>query len=99
MDLITLLEPLIAVHSSEWWIAALKKAKVPVGEVRPMKAALSAAETLARGMVQSVAHPFAGQVPLIGSPLKLGGTPIVEAKAPPLLGEHSVEVLSGLLGY
>ncbi len=98
-ELIPLLEPLIAAHPSEWWIAALKKAKVPCGEVRPMKAALCAAETLARGMVQSVSHPLAGTVSLIGSPLKLGGTPVVEAKAPPLLGEHSKEILGGLLGY
>jgi crotonobetainyl-CoA:carnitine CoA-transferase CaiB-like acyl-CoA transferase len=98
-DLIPLLEPLIAAHSSEWWIAALKKAKVPCGEVRPMKGALSAAETLARGMVQSVSHPLAGTVPLIGSPLKLGGTPVVEPSAPPLLGEHSEAILGGLLGY
>jgi crotonobetainyl-CoA:carnitine CoA-transferase CaiB-like acyl-CoA transferase len=98
-ELIPLLEPLIAAHLSEWWIAALKKAKVPCGEVRPMKEALSAAETLARGMVQSVSHPLAGTVPLIGSPLKLGGTPVVDPKAPPLLGEHSEAILGGLLGY
>jgi crotonobetainyl-CoA:carnitine CoA-transferase CaiB-like acyl-CoA transferase len=98
-ELIPLLEPLIAAYPSEWWLASLKKAKVPCGAVRLMKAALSAAETLARGMVQSVSHPLAGTVPLIGSPLKLGGTPVVEAKAPPLLGEHSEAILGGLLGY
>lgn len=98
-ELIPMLEPLIAAHSSEWWITALKKAKVPCGEVRPMKAALGAAETLARGMVQSVSHPLAGRVPLIGSPLKLGGTPVVAPKAPPLLGEHGGEILGDLLGY
>lgn len=98
-ELIPMLEPLIAAHSSEWWITALKKAKVPCGEVRPMKAALGAAETLARGMVQSVSHPLAGSVPLIGSPLKLGRTPVVAPKAPPLLGEHSGEILGDLLGY
>jgi crotonobetainyl-CoA:carnitine CoA-transferase CaiB-like acyl-CoA transferase len=98
-ELIPLLEPLIAAHPSEWWIAALKTAKVPCGEVRPMKEALSAAETLARGMVQSVSHPLAGTVPLIGSPLKLSGTPVVAPSAPPLLGEHSAEILGGLLGY
>jgi crotonobetainyl-CoA:carnitine CoA-transferase CaiB-like acyl-CoA transferase len=98
-ELIPLLAPLIAAHPSEWWITALKKAKVPCGEVRPMKEALSAAETLARGMVQSVSHPLAGSVPLIGSPLKLRGTPVVAPSAPPLLGEHSEEILGGLLGF
>jgi crotonobetainyl-CoA:carnitine CoA-transferase CaiB-like acyl-CoA transferase len=93
-----ILEPLVAQKPTLWWLESLHKAKVPCGEVRSMKAALSAAETLARGMVQSVSHPTAGSVPLIGTPLKLGGTPVVEAKAPPLLGEHSQEILGGLLG-
>ena len=94
-----ILEPLIAQKPTHWWLESLHKVKVPCGEVRPMKAALGAAETLARGMVQSVSHPLAGSVPLIGSPLKLGRTPVVAPKAPPLLGEHSGEILGGLLGY
>ena len=94
-----ILEPLVAQKPTHWWLESLHKVKVPCGEVRPMKAALGAAETLARGMVQSVSHPLAGTVPLIGSPLKLGRTPVVAPKAPPLLGEHSGEILGGLLGY
>ena len=94
-----ILEPLVAQKPTHWWLESLHKVKVPCGEVRPMKAALGAAETLARGMVQSVSHPLAGTVPLIGSPLKLSRTPVVAPKAPPLLGEHSGEILGGLLGY
>jgi crotonobetainyl-CoA:carnitine CoA-transferase CaiB-like acyl-CoA transferase len=94
-----ILEPLVMQKPTLWWLESLHKAKVPCGEVRSMKSALSAAETLARGMVQSVSHPTAGSVSLIGSPLKLRGTPVVEAKSPPLLGEHSAEILGGLLGY
>ena len=94
-----ILEPLVAQKPTHWWLESLHKVKVPCGEVRPMKAALGAAETLARGMVQSVSHPLAGSVPLIGSPLKLGRTPVVAPKAPPLLGEHSGEILGDLLGY
>lgn len=94
-----ILEPLVAQKPTHWWLESLHKVKVPCGEVRPMKAALGAAETRARGMVQSVSHPLAGTVPLIGSPLKLGRTPVVAPKAPPLLGEHSGEILGGLLGY
>ena len=97
--LVAILSPLIAEHPSEWWLAALKRVGVPCGAVRPMKAALTAPETLARNMVTSVAHPLAGSVRMIGSPLKLADTPVVEPKAPPLLGEHSVEVLGELLGY
>ena len=94
-----ILEPLVAQKPTHWWLESLHKVKVPCGEVRPMKAALGAAETLARGMVQSVSHPLAGRVSLIGSPLKLGRTPVVAPKAPPLLGEHSGEILGSLLGY
>lgn len=97
--LIPLLKPLIAAHPSDWWLANLKQAKVPCGAVRPMTAALAAPETIARSMVQSVVHARAGTVPLIGSPLKLEGTPVVSPQAPPMLGEHSREVLSELLGY
>lgn len=97
--LIPLLAPLIAAYPSDWWLASLKRAKVPCGAVRSMSAALSAPETLARGMVQSVSHALAGSVSLIGSPLKLGATPVVEPSAPPLHGEHSAAVLGGLLGY
>ena len=97
--LVAILSPLIAQHPSDWWLAALKRVGVPCGAVRPMKAALSAPETLARSMVTSVAHPLAGSVRMIGSPLKLADTPVVEPKAPPLLGEHSSVVLGELLGY
>jgi crotonobetainyl-CoA:carnitine CoA-transferase CaiB-like acyl-CoA transferase len=94
-----ILEPLVKARSSLWWLEALKRAGVPCGAVRTMKDALGAPETLARNMVTSVAHPLAGRVPLVGSPLKLAGTPVVEPAAPPLLGQHSAEVLGAVLGY
>ena len=43
-------------------------------------------------------HPKAGAVRLIGSPLKLSGTPVAYRLPPPLLGEHTAEVLRGVLG-
>jgi crotonobetainyl-CoA:carnitine CoA-transferase CaiB-like acyl-CoA transferase len=97
--LIPLLKPLIAEHPGEWWLSELKRVGVPCGAVRRMKDALCAPETLARNMVVSVAHPLSGRVPLVGSPLKLADTPVVEPTAPPLLGQHSAEVLGELLGY
>lgn len=95
----TVLEPLVKTQTSAWWLDALKSAGVPCGAVRSMKDALAAPETIARQMVASVAHPLAGQVRMVGSPLKLADTPVVAPVAPPLLGEHSEEVLGRLLGY
>ncbi len=94
-----ILEPLIAQRPTRWWLDALHKAKVPCGAVRPMREALAAPETLARNMIQSMAHPTAGTVSLIGSPIKLAATPVVDPVAPPLLGQHSKQILSDWLGY
>ena len=44
-------------------------------------------------MVSTVAHPTAGVVSMVASPLKLGGMPVVEPAAPPLLGRHTDQVL------
>jgi crotonobetainyl-CoA:carnitine CoA-transferase CaiB-like acyl-CoA transferase len=94
-----ILEPLVAQRPTQWWLASLHHAKVPCGAVRPMCEALGAPETLARGMVQSMGHPTAGTVSLIGSPIKLSETPVIDPVAPPLLGQHSKQILSEMLGY
>jgi crotonobetainyl-CoA:carnitine CoA-transferase CaiB-like acyl-CoA transferase len=43
-----------------------------------------------------LAHPLAGEEPLIASPMKFSGTPLCHEAAPPLLGQHTDEVLAGL---
>lgn len=98
-SLVAMLRPLIAAKPSEWWLAELKRFGVPCGAVRTVGAALASPEALARGMVAQVEHPLVGSIPLIMSPLKLAETPVVAPSVPPLLGEHSFEVMSGLLGY
>lgn len=96
--LLALLRPRIAERSTAAWLEGLRGAGIPSGEVRGVGAALTAPETLARGMVQTVPHPTAGEVALVASPLKLSGTPVVAPAAPPLLGQDSDAVLAAL-GY
>lgn len=96
--LLAILAPLVAEKSTAFWLEALRRVGVPTGEVRSVGAALTAPETVARGMVRTVAHPTAGEVSLVASPLKLSGTPVAEPVAPPLLGQHSTSVLA-TLGY
>lgn len=96
--LIDLLQAPLVARTKAHWFASLHAAGVPCGEVRGPLAALRAPEAAARGMVRDVAHPTIGTLPLVGSPLKLGGTPVVEPVAPPLLGEHGDQVLSDVLG-
>lgn len=81
------------------WIAEMRKYGLPVGPIRGVDEALAAPEAAERGMVVSVPHPTAGEVRLAGSPLKLSGTPVVDPVAPPLLGQHSLDILRDELGW
>ena len=53
----------------------------------------------ARDMRVSMPHPTAGEVQVTGSPLKLSATPVEYRLPPPLLGEHTEQILMSLLGY
>jgi crotonobetainyl-CoA:carnitine CoA-transferase CaiB-like acyl-CoA transferase len=97
--LLALLEPLIAARPTESWLAALRAAGVPSGEVRSVRAALTSPECAAREMVQKVLHSSGATVSIVGSPLKLSRTPVVEPIAPPLLGQCTESVLRNLLAY
>ncbi|MBN9560773.1 MAG: CoA transferase [Alphaproteobacteria bacterium] len=96
--LVPILSEIFATRPAEAWVAALVKADVPAGTVRGLPEALGAPEVLARGMVQHIPHPTAGEVAVVASPLRLRGTPPVTPTNPPLLGEHTRSVLGGVLG-
>jgi len=70
---------------------------VPGGAVRTVDQALESPEAAARDMVRTVPHPTAGSIRMVGSPLKLSATPVTEPVAPPLLGQHTDQVLGELL--
>lgn len=78
------------------WLTKLRAASVPAGEVRELDEAMSSDEVRQRKLVSEIAHPKAGTVPNIASPLTLWGTPIVAPKAAPMLGEHTRQVLAEL---
>ena len=92
------LAEIFATDTREHWLEKLVAAGVPGGAVREVSEALEAPETAARGMVVEVPHPTAGNIRLIASPLKFSETPVIDPVAPPLLGQHTEEILSTLLG-
>ena len=96
--LFALLNEIFAVETREYWLARMIEAGVPAGAVRSLSEAVEAPEIAARAMVRTVQHPTAGSLRLLGSPLNFSDTPLVDPAAPPLLGQHTEEVLSGFLG-
>ncbi|WP_255536250.1 CaiB/BaiF CoA transferase family protein [Pacificimonas pallii] len=97
--LIPLLAARIAEEPTAFWLEAMRANGTPCGEVRSVGAALTSPEAMARQMVRQVQHPTEGEIGLVASPLKLGATPVVTPAAPPLLGQHTDEVLAALPGH
>ena len=91
-QLIPLLEQRLRERSAEEWVEALDAAGVPVGKVRSVPEALQAAVDAGRPATLTVEHPTAGELELVASPI-WGPTDPATATAPPLLGEHTAEVL------
>jgi formyl-CoA transferase len=79
------------------WIAALTAAGVPCAPINTVDEALADEHALARGMVVECDHPTAGRISLVGPPFQFSGTPPVMRYPPPLLGQHTEEILSTVL--
>ena len=80
------------------WIEQLNKIGVPCTPVLAIDRVVEEEQVRARDMIVSVEHPAAGRIKLAGLPIKLSETPGAVVSAPPLLGEHTREVLARL-GY
>jgi crotonobetainyl-CoA:carnitine CoA-transferase CaiB-like acyl-CoA transferase len=79
------------------WIARLDKAGVPAGRIKSVAEVCESEHLRARGMFVRLAHPKAGAVTAMGVPIRLWDTPGGAQAAAPLLGQHTDEILSGLL--
>jgi crotonobetainyl-CoA:carnitine CoA-transferase CaiB-like acyl-CoA transferase len=93
-ELIPLLAERLRERPAEEWIEALDAAGVPVGKVRTVPEALAAAAEAGRPATLSVEHPTAGPLDLVASPI--WGPTNPAPSPPPLLGEHTAEVLGEL---
>jgi crotonobetainyl-CoA:carnitine CoA-transferase CaiB-like acyl-CoA transferase len=80
------------------WVEALEAAGVPNGPINTLEQVFAEPQAIARGLKFELAHPAAGKVSLIRSPMRFSATPVEHEWPPPLLGEHTDEILKGLLG-
>ncbi|MFT5392406.1 MAG: crotonobetainyl-CoA:carnitine CoA-transferase CaiB-like acyl-CoA transferase [Gammaproteobacteria bacterium] len=98
-DVTETLNELTRAHSTDWWIDRLEAAKVGCGRINTLDQVFSDPQVQARGMVIEMPHPATDGRPakIIASPLKLSETPVSYRRPPPLLGEHTEEVLAQYL--
>jgi crotonobetainyl-CoA:carnitine CoA-transferase CaiB-like acyl-CoA transferase len=96
--LVPLLEKVLKKRSKADWLATLDTAKVPCGPINNLAEVFADPQVLARNMVQRWAHPHNAALDLVASPMKLSVTPTTSHTPPPLLGQHTQEILGTLLG-
>ena len=96
--LIPMLQEVFVTQDSAFWLREIAAAGIPCGPVQTIDHVFADPQVLARDMVWTVPHPTVGEVRLTGSPLKLSETPVAYRTHPPLLGEHTDEVLRERLG-
>lgn len=97
-QLIPLLAERFVTRTAVEWLQILRTASVPADPISSIPQVFSDEQVLAREMVVEMAHPTAGSVKVVGSPIKLSDTPVSYRRHPPLLGEHTEAILEEL-GY
>ena len=98
-QLVPVLEAVLKTRGKADWLAALEAAKVPCGAINNLAEVFADPQIEARGMITQWQHPIKENLRLVSSPLKLSATPVRCDLPPPLLGQHTEEVLSSLLNY
>jgi len=98
-ELTAILDNILRLETSEHWLMGLDKIKIACGPINRIDQAFENPQVQARGMEIEMEHPASGGQPvkMIGSPIKLSRTPASYRRPPPMLGEHTDEVLGELL--
>lgn len=92
-ELIPLIRQATVFKTTAQWVAILGQAGVPCGPINDLQQVFADPQVQARGLRIELPHPLAGTVPQVASPIRLSETPVQYRNAPPLLGEHTEQVL------
>jgi crotonobetainyl-CoA:carnitine CoA-transferase CaiB-like acyl-CoA transferase len=97
-ELTRLLQETFSRRSTHEWLELLEAAGVPNGPINNVAQVFEEPQVRARGVRVELDHPVAGKLPTVASPMRFSGTPVEHRLAPPLLGEHTEEILRERLG-
>jgi crotonobetainyl-CoA:carnitine CoA-transferase CaiB-like acyl-CoA transferase len=98
VELARLLQEIFARRSTREWVQLLEAAGVPNGPINNIAQVFDEPQVKARGIRIEADHPVAGRLPMVASPMRFSGTPLEHRIAPPVLGQHTDEVLRAVLG-
>ena len=96
--LVPLLRQATVFKTTAEWVAQLEAVGVPCGPINDLAQVFADPQVQARGLAMQLPHALAGLVPQVASPIRLSETPVEYRNAPPLLGEHTRQVLKQVLG-
>jgi crotonobetainyl-CoA:carnitine CoA-transferase CaiB-like acyl-CoA transferase len=92
------LQEIFSRRTTHEWVELLEAAGVPNGPINDVAEVFEEPQVKARGVKVDLDHPVAGKLPSVASPMRFSATPLEHRLAPPVLGQHTEEVLRGLLG-
>jgi formyl-CoA transferase len=96
--LIAILKPIFLKKPVDAWLALIGD-QFPCGPINDLEQVFAMPHVKEREMLVRMEHPTIGALPLVGSPLKMGGTPVSYRLPPPLMGQHTRDILGEILGY
>ncbi len=98
-ELVTQIQERLNTNTTEHWLDAFSAVRVPAGPINDIGDVLNGADARERQLVRYMENAAGDEVPVVANPVDLGDTPVEYARTPPLLGEHTDEVLREWLGY
>lgn len=98
-EVVALLSELLCTRDKVEWMALCDQIGIPNGPINDVAQVFVDPQVQAREMVITTVHPTVGDLPLVASPMKIPTNPVTVRQAPPLLGQHTAEILGEFLGY
>ena len=96
--MVSMITERLQARTAREWLAALEPSGVPCGPINDLDQVFADPQVVHRRLRVKAPHPAAGEVTMVANPMRFSDTPITHEAAPPLLGQHTDEVLRDVLG-